>query len=276
MAGTENRWMYALRTDRVWQIMAVNLAVFLLLHLLSLVGVSDAVLAWMFAMPASLRDFILCPWTSVTYMFTQWDFFHLIFNMLWLWTFGLILTRLATPSFRIVVAYVAGGLAGAVIWLFLGLIGVAHGILLGSSAAVLSVIGFTAIAVGQFQVQLMFFGTIKVKWLALAVIVLCVLADGSSQGVPTMMTHIAGACMGVFYALALQKGLLTSRAPRMKFNKPKSNPGYSEVRRPMRRGLDATEQAQLDAILMKVKQGGYTALTPEEKSILFNLSSKIK
>lgn len=280
MAGTDNRWLTALRTDRVWQVMAANLAVFVLVHLFEWTG-HGGWIAWL-VLPARPLDWIVCPWTAVTYMFTQWDFFHLVFNMLWLWTFGLMLTRTGLRSARVAMVYLAGGLGGALLWLILGATGAAYGVLVGSSAAVFAVIAFAGAILGRMPVQMMFLGNVQVRWLALAVIALCLLSDWSVGGWQMALTHLAGACAGVLYAMALRRGLFNRTRSKKTSWSTRSNrsnrpdPGYSQVRQQARRGLDATEQARLDAILLKVKKGGYAALTADEKALLFNLSSKIK
>ena len=78
---TSDAWLRALRTDRVWQLMMLNLVVFVALHVLAWCGVADTALAAATALPAQPVAALTHAWTAVTYMFTQWDFFHLVFNM---------------------------------------------------------------------------------------------------------------------------------------------------------------------------------------------------
>ena len=269
MAGTENAWLRAVRTDRVWQLMLANLLVFLAMHALAFAGVGEHVLVRVFTLPANPLAFITAPWTLVLYMFAQWDFFHLVFNMLWLWTFGLVMTRLGVSGLRMLMAYLAGGLTAGVVWVALGALGLAHGVLLGSSAAVMGVIACGGVLLGSTRVQLMFFGNVQVRWMAVVVIVLCLLADGAQQSWATVVTHACGALAGALYAFVLK-----GRRPKIRATSPKGS--YTPIRRPARRGLDATEQARLDDLLLKVKSHGYAALSPAEKKTLFQLSSKIK
>lgn len=272
MAGTdrENRWMQAIRTDRVWQLMIVNLAVFIVLHALAFFGVSMSTVATLCVLPSLPDHFVRCPWTLLTYMFSQWDVFQLIFNMLWLWTFGLILTRMDEEQRRTVKAYVIGGLTAAVVWLALGAVDVENGGLVGSSAAVLSVIGYGGVKLGRCSVQLMLFGNCQVRWMALVIIALCLLTDAGAQSATTVAVHASGAIAGALYALAVKHGVGRARGYSRK------PAGYARQRRPYTRGLDATEQAQLDALLDKVKRGGYAALAPAEKTLLYQLSQKIR
>src|SRR5690606_1247233 len=79
----------------LYQFIAVNVAVFLLLNLLYVVeflfgqaGLISGALQEQLVMPANFSLFILKPWTVFTYMFAQREFFHLLFNMLWLFWLG--------------------------------------------------------------------------------------------------------------------------------------------------------------------------------------------
>lgn len=254
-SATDNKWLYALRTDRVWQLMIVNLIVFIALHVASWVGVSQIVLAKIVAVPAQPSLAVMRPWSILLYMFAQYDFMHLLFNMMWLWTFGMLMTRLLIPGRIIVTAYLVGGLFAAGIWLLLGALGIVSGILLGASAAVLSVLGAGGIILGRQRVDMMLLGSVQVRWLALGVIVLCVLTDGSVQGIPTMVIHLSGAIAGIVTAwIYLGKPLL---------------------RRNGQNSQNTDEVAELDAILAKVRKGGYGSLSSSEKKRLFIISSHI-
>lgn len=271
MAGIkDSRVVKAMLSDRVWQLMAANLLVFIALHVSVLLGAGDEQIAMAVALPALPEAFIRVPWTLATYMFAQWDFFHLLFNMLWLWSFGMMLTRMGESGMRVVKAYIAGGLVAGALWVALGALHGGGGILVGSSGAVLAVIGAAGVILGRRRVQMMLFGVVQVRWLAAGVVVLCLLFDSASGSAATVAVHGAGALAGALYAVvAMRRNLRPVR-------KTPPAPSWSAVRRPARRGLDATEQANLDALLLKVRNGGYSALSAAEKKQLFDLSSKIK
>ncbi|MDO5395587.1 MAG: rhomboid family intramembrane serine protease [Bacteroidales bacterium] len=278
MAGTNTRspWVEAILTDRVWQLMAINLAVFVALHVAAWLGVSQNDIAAAVVLPAAPRYALTHLWTAAIYMFAQWDIFHLIFNMLWLWTFGLIMVRMGVRGKTIVTAYIVGGLAAAAVWLTMGAAGIAHGGLVGSSAAILSVIAAGGVILGRQRIQMMLLGTMQVRWLALGVIVLCVLTDATVQTPATVAAHAAGVIAGVVTAiLSVRSSRRSRRSHKPHVNRYNGSAGYSRVRRPATRGLDATEQAMLDSLLLKIKNGGYGALTPAEKQLLFSLSTKI-
>ena len=72
----------------------INIAVFVLMTLVAVIGfllnkpeIADKALD-IFSVPASLNALLLRPWTLITYMFTHKGIWHILFNMLWLYSFG--------------------------------------------------------------------------------------------------------------------------------------------------------------------------------------------
>ena len=88
-----------------------------------------------FSMPLIFSNFLEKPWTIFTHMFLHEGFFHILFNMLWLFWMGKILSMFILEK-QILKIYIYGGLFGGLLLLiasnYLGLNGVA----LGASAAV--------------------------------------------------------------------------------------------------------------------------------------------
>ena len=78
----------------LWGLMAANLAVFLVIRIAVWFGVSTVDVVRLTALPSYPAAALTAPWTLFTYMFTQWDFMHLLSNMLWLWLFGMMAVRL--------------------------------------------------------------------------------------------------------------------------------------------------------------------------------------
>ena len=69
-------------------------------------------------LPADIGNFLLQPWSLVTYFFTHFDFFHILFNMLFLFWFGRIIQEFLNSK-RVISLYVLGGLAGGVLYMFI-------------------------------------------------------------------------------------------------------------------------------------------------------------
>ena len=61
-------------------------------------------------LPASPMKFIAQPWTLITYFFTHVNFFHILFNMLFLYWFGRLVNEFLGHK-RVVSLYFLGGIA---------------------------------------------------------------------------------------------------------------------------------------------------------------------
>ena len=68
------------------------------------------------ALPASTAVLSLKPWSLLTYMFLHLDFFHILFNMLWLYWFGKIFLEYMN-SRQLLVTYILGGIAGGALYI---------------------------------------------------------------------------------------------------------------------------------------------------------------
>ncbi|MDP4269238.1 MAG: rhomboid family intramembrane serine protease [Bacteroidota bacterium] len=96
-----------------------NAVVFVVVGLFSVVnrlflGTID--LSFYFSLPSQPVELMYRPWTLISYMFLHSDFFHILFNMLWLYWFGGLFLQLFTEK-QLVALYFLGGLAGALMFL---------------------------------------------------------------------------------------------------------------------------------------------------------------
>src|SRR5215204_5861698 len=89
-----------LRSDRmVTQLIAINVAVFLVISLTKLVfwlsgnGLDSYYYKNLLGVPSDLGHLLQQPWTLISYMFTHGEVLHILFNMLVLYWFGRILTE---------------------------------------------------------------------------------------------------------------------------------------------------------------------------------------
>lgn len=67
-------------------------------------------------MPSSPELLLYRPWTVITYMFTHFDFLHILFNMLWLYWFGGLFLNFFSER-QLGGLYLLGGIAGAVLFM---------------------------------------------------------------------------------------------------------------------------------------------------------------
>lgn len=260
----------------LWGLMAANLLVFLGVNIAVWCGVSAADVAHVTALPAWPAAVLTAPWTLLTYMFTQWDFMHLLSNMLWLWLFGMMAVRLGITGRQILAAYLTGGLVAGVVFVAAGALGfTGMMILIGSSSSVLSIVAMTGIMRGRYKVQLMLLGEMEVRWLSLVVIVLVMLTSSALQDAGVVVAHAAGALTGVLMAVYyMRRG--ASAYDRPYYGRQNERPRGSAYGPYPRRGLTPAEQAELDRLLDDVRRHGYAGISPAQRSRLFELSSHIK
>lgn len=258
-----------------WVLLAANLAVFIAVHAAYFCGVSEMAIARAVTLPAEPMMWLRHPWTAVTYMFVQWDFTHLLFNMVWLWSFGVLASRLMVRGRTVFAAYAAGGLAAAAVFVLTGALRAGNGILLGSSAAVLGVVCATGVLRGRCTVTLILLGSVQVRWLAAGVTALVLITSVADKGTAEVCAHAAGAIAGVLTGLIEMRRRRRVIRPADMTPKPFGRRGAEYGPRP-RKGLLPAEQAELDGLLDVVRRGGYNALSVNQRIRLFDLSSKIK
>jgi membrane associated rhomboid family serine protease len=271
----------------------INIAVFVLITIVAGIGfllndpeVSVKALN-LFSVPASLSTLLIRPWTLITYMFTHKDIWHILFNMLWLYSFGRIFLEYLDQR-KLVAVYLLGGISGAIVYVisfnvfpaFSGV--VADSIAIGASASVMAVVIAIAAYVPDYTIQLFLLGRIKIKYLALGIFVLTSIMDFSVNS-GGKLAHIGGALFGYLYILNLRRGrdigkgfnniidfFATIFKPRKKLKvthkKVANEFEYNRIK--------VEHQKRINQILDKISKGGYDSLTKEEKEALFKESQK--
>ena len=269
----------------------INIAVFVLMTLVAVIGfllnkpeIADKALD-IFSVPASLNALLLRPWTLITYMFTHKGIWHILFNMLWLYSFGRIFLEYLDGR-KLVAVYLLGGISGALVYIlsfnifpaFTGV--VADSVAIGASASVMAVVIAIAAYVPDYTVQLIFLGRIKIKYLALAIFIFTSVMDFSINS-GGKLAHIGGAFFGYIYTMNLRHGrdmgkgfnrildfFATLFKPRKKLKvthkKVATEYDYNAIK--------VEHLKQINHILDKISKGGYDSLTKEEKETLFKES----
>jgi len=253
--------------------------------------VTENILKW-FAVPADPVRFLTRPWTLLSYMFLHYDFWHILFNMLWLYWFGRIFLEYMSEK-QLLGVYLLGGLAGAALYIisfnifpkFQGVY--LRSIALGASASVMAIVIAISAYVPQYRIHLLFFGPVKIVYIAVASVILDILMirSGNSGG---HLAHLGGAFLGYYYIQNLRKGNDLSNFLRRlpKFNvsvfkrrqrRTKFRNIYTNVRPVSDEDYNANKmehQKKIDSILDKISKSGYESLTKEEKELLFKSSRK--
>ena len=246
-----------------------------------------SLLQWV-ALPASWPEFLRHPWTLFTYMFVHTGVWHLLFNMLFLYWFGLLFLQWMNPR-QLVNLYLLGGLTGGLLYLlFYHLFPVFQSSrevprLIGASASAMAIMIATAMRAPDFTVRLFLVWEVKIKHIALLLILLDIftIPQNNAGG---HISHLGGAMAGFFFIILLKKGIdITGwmkaaedgiinlfrphRKMKVVYKRPLSDFEYNQQK--------TEESKRLDRILEKIKDKGYDSLSEEEKEFLFKQSRKM-
>lgn len=273
--------------SRVNVFIALNVIVFLVLsvaYVLQYLFVKQSTFSNLInsqlAVPSHLPTLLKQPWSLFTYMFIHDGFFHLLFNMLWLFWMGNIFQEYLNGK-KLTFLYLSGGLAGAILYIFSYNVFPAFADFaltskaVGASASVMAIVVATATLLPNYTISLLFLGPVKLKWIALfyAVFDFISIVGPNAGG---HLAHLGGAIFGFCYIKAMQSGTDWSKpfedffkpTPRLKVVAKKQNnqPTPTKHTKP--------NQLEIDAVLDKISQTGYDKLSTHEKQILFSASSK--
>ena len=239
-----------------------------------------------FSLPAQFSKLATHPWTLITHMFVHVDVWHIIGNMLWLWTFGYILQDL-TGNRKIIPVYLYGGLAGGIAFIlaynFLPALQpqLPYATALGASAGVMAIAAAVTTIAPTYRLFPMLFGGIPVWVVTILYLVIDLVSipKGNPGG---HIAHLAGALTGFFFVFFFRRGYDWSAWLNQFFDwvsnlfnpdKPKRVKAmkqelfYKSKTKPFKKTPNITEQ-RVDEILDKINQKGYSALTEEEKELL--------
>ncbi len=271
----------------ITKLIYINVGTFLLVWIISLF--TEKIDDWV-AMPGSFGELIKKPWTIITYMFSHFEFLHILINMLWLFWLGIIFLKYMNSK-QLLAVYLIGGLMGAILHLCVNILLSANAGIVGASAATMAIVFAVASYKPNYVIHLLFIGPVKIKYLALIAFVLDLMGVvgnlksgmGLGDGV-AHFAHIGGAFYGIWFGYEMRKGkditrkfnnflnnfvsLFSSKnkkektkITRNKFDKPKSKREYKKTQ--------ADENDQINEILDKISKSGYDSLTKKEKEFLF-------
>lgn len=269
----------------------INVGVFLLLRLAAVVfllfNIEGIPFLNYLQMPSSPELLLFRPWTVFTYMFTHYDFLHILFNMLWLYWFGRIFLQFFNER-QLGGLYVLGGIAGALLFILAYNIFpyfrhmAANSFLMGASASVMAIVFAVSFYRKDYEIHLLLIGRVKLIWLAVFTFVLDFLAITSTNA-GGHIAHIGGALFGIWFASRMTKGKdltrpinrLIDRIANIGKRKPKMKVTYKRTETDYDYNARKNKETQdLDAILDKLKRSGYGSLSAEEKKQLFDASKK--
>lgn len=237
-----------------------------------------------FELPSDFSDFILKPWSIITYAFLHGDFFHILFNMLWLYFIGRMFLNLFSAKMALNI-YFLGAISGGLLYmlcytLFPNIFG-ANSRLVGASAAVRALLIFICAYMPNQEVRFFTFG-LKLWYVGVAIVVLDVLGlFGLNAG--GNLAHLGGALLGYYYAKQLLKGKDIGKGFEKLMDafvslfKPSKKSPLKTVHKNKTKVGGYTKgefnqfnnQKKIDVILDKISKSGYDSLTAKEKEFLF-------
>ena len=230
-------------------------------------------------LPANLRDFIFQPWSIITYFFLHINFSHILWNMLFLYWFGKIIHDNIGNN-ALISLYILGGIIGGLLYMAIYNIIPYYGnqinqsLMLGASAGVFSVVVSSATLIPNYTFHLLFIGPIRIKYIALFYVASSFFdITGNNSG--GEIAHLGGALIGYLYIKQLQNGnnmgdpiiKILNFFHKPKTNKSKNDYSYQNINKEI-------SQDDIDKILDKISESGYSSLSKSEKEKLFNASKK--
>lgn len=290
--------------NSLFKLIAINLLVFMVLLvvrvLFTIGGVGEIyqqVLTYLM-MPAAVDRLISQPWSILTYMFLHEGFFHILFNMLFLYWFGMIIHQYL-GSRKLANLYILGGLAGALFYVLIYNIApffansVDTSLMLGASAGVFAIVVGAATLAPNTTFMLILIGPVKIKYIAIFYVILS-FANTVGANAGGELAHLGGALLGFLYVTQLRKGrdlgipvqrvgiwfenfFSKKNKVHVSYRKKSTGPtfgsSFSKSTKEVASTGDATQE-EIDRILDKIADKGYEALNKEEKRKLFEFSKK--
>lgn len=294
--------------NSLFKLLAINILVFFALLIVRVLLTISGLGEWYKAglsylmMPASLPKLATQPWTIFTYMFMHEGVFHILFNMLFLYWFGMLIHQYL-GSRKLANLYVLGGLFGAAFYVLVYNLApyfsasVDTSMMLGASAGVFAVVVGAATLTPNTTFFLLLLGPVRIVYIAAFYVILS-FANSIGENAGGEIAHLGGALLGFLYITQLRKGrdlgipvqkvgiffenLFSKNRSRIKVShrKAKSDPigGFGTfASKPAAKAspkIQETTQEEIDRILDKIAEKGYDALSKEEKRKLFEFSKK--
>ena len=245
-------------------------------------------------LPADIDRFLSRPWTLITHMFVHdtRNVWHILGNLIWLWTFGYILQDL-TGNRKLIPIFLYCALAGALAYMLAfnvipplkEKLTVAQGF--GASAGIMGIAIAATTLAPNYRILQMLNGGIPI-WIITVLYMIIDLATIPESNPGGHIAHLAGGAMGFLFMTMLQRGkdwglwmnnvydwangLFDPEKPK-KGKVVKTQLFYKSTVQPYSKTPLITQQ-RIDEILDKINQKGYSSLTEDEKEILKRASQE--
>lgn len=247
---------------------------------------SNSIVQW-FELPKDFFDFLLQPWSIVTYSFFHGGFGHLFWNMLLIYFVGRIFLNLFDAK-RFINVYFLGVMLGGLFFIlgyniFPAFFNV-NAYLIGASAGASAILIFICTYIPNQEVRLIFFN-VKLWYIGVFVVLVDLIQLPASGNAGGHLAHLGGALLGYWYARQLTNGtdigagfsrFLDSVSGWFKRSEKKGP--LKTVYKNQKAGAAVSTKAaydkqsrqkKIDAILDKISKSGYESLSKAEKDFLF-------
>ena len=231
-------------------------------------------------------------WQLISYQFMHAGFTHILFNMFFLWMFGMEIENIM-GSRKFLIFYLVSGVGAGLFQLLISPIISPGGVgaTLGASGAVYGVMIAFAMFFPDRYIYLYFLIPIKAKYL-IAILVIFEFMSVGDQSIVAHLAHIGGAITALILILLDRRNEFNVDKLFRKFKKPGGSRTKVNYRKPsfsirdddvqdakfydINSGSEEDEisQSNIDAILDKISKSGYQKLSEREKRILFEASKK--
>lgn len=263
------------------KIILANSIIFVILSFLKVITIFTAspeifnlVFSWL-ALPSNPSDFILKPWTILSYFFVHIDLFHILFNMLFLYWFGNLLKDFLNET-TILRTYFLGAIAAGIIYLIIVnnvgyFVQRGQGLLNGASGGIYAIVVALATIQPWYKIRLLFIGTVPVVVIAIFYVIYSFFeTTGINAG--GNLAHLGGAVYGFLFGLNFKRKIpLRFSKPHFLFHKEEEKSKNLLSKKKKESEIDESE---IDALLDKISKSGYDSLTKFEKKRLFKASQK--
>lgn len=270
------------------RIIIVNIGVFVGINILYLIATySNAgttpswyitVSNWL-SLSSHPQEILFRPWTWITYMFLHKGFWHILWNMLFLYWFGRIIGDFIGDQ-KVLPIYILGGLMGGLFFfLSANLLPYGQGVqsyAMGASGAAMAMVVGAATLSPDYNMRLLFIGDVKLKYIAAVLVFLDLIGTAGNMNTGGHFGHLGGALMGFIYIDQLRKGNnLGGWIERIMNWRPL---GQRRQLRVVHRNEQVDtpdqidEEAELNRILDKIKAKGLGSLSDREKTFLKKMS----
>lgn len=268
------------------KLIVINFAIFLVVNLAAFfMQIAPVGLVSWFVLPDAFGEVITQPWSLITYAFIHFGFWHLLFNMLWLYWFGTFVLNLFNSK-RFLTVYLLGALFGGLLYVLsyniFPVFENSRSYLIGASGAVTAIMVFIATYAPNTEMRI-FKWNIKLWKIALFLVLLDLVRLPTGGNAGGMLAHMGGAVFGYVYGSQLLKGndigkwfenFIDWFTDLFKTRKQKPfKKVHRTTNKPAPRSGAATDksatQKKVDDILDKIGKSGYESLTKAEKDFLF-------